>query len=98
MRQQQMISLVIEPPLTYDEIGSCGLYLYMQQQSKVRSHDNHVITTHHTHLFNHLIKFFPFIHLKLLVVLHRGDMEAVLGLGLGRFKRASQDGNLGIPN
>ena len=51
-----------------------------------------------TYLLDHFFKLLFLILPELLVVLHRRDMEPVLGLGLWRFKRTSQDSHLGIAN
>lgn len=49
-----------------------------------------------TNLLDHLLKLLFFIFLKGFVVLHRGDVQLMLGLGLRGLKRACEDGNFNI--
>lgn len=49
-----------------------------------------------TNLKDHLLKLFLFIFLEGFVVLHRGNVQLMLGLGLRGLKWAGEDGNFNI--
>ena len=49
-----------------------------------------------THLFDHLFKFLLLVLAQLLIVLDRGHMQPVLGLGFGGLEGARQNGNFGV--
>lgn len=49
-----------------------------------------------TNLLDHLLKLFLFVFLKGFVVLHRGHIQLMLGLGLRGLKRAGKDGDFNI--
>lgn len=48
------------------------------------------------YLLDHLFELFLLVLAQVAVVFDRGDVQLVLGLGLGRFERARQDGNLDV--
>lgn len=57
---------------------------------------NNEVSTGALKLLNHLSELLPLVILELLELLDGGDVELVLGLGLGGLEGASQDSQLGV--
>lgn len=55
-----------------------------------------VVTSYMSNLLDHLLKLLLLIFLECFVVLNRGHIQLMLGLGLRRLKWAGEDGNFHI--
>ena len=100
-----MVRLVIKAPLTDSQGGAIILHLYNNKTfSQFRWWDaqpNVTVTPFntyvggrqcsHTDLLDHLQELFLLVLLKCSVVLHRGNIQLMLSLGLWGLKRTGED-------
>lgn len=66
------------------------------RKRKTREKKKKGVVCYCTDLLDHLLKLLLLILLKSFVVLHRGHIQLMLGLGLRGLKRAGQDGEFDI--
>jgi hypothetical protein len=96
---QQVIGLVVETPLTDDQVGTSVLDPRKRQTVAFASVTcrlyEPVPAFCDSHL-DHVQELFSLVLSELLVLLHALDIQLVLGLGPWRLKRTRQNGDLGI--